>query len=810
MHYHHHLSAIHQYLWKKPNLTDWENLLHHFERDEFQNCGAIHTHGIAYLSKSIPELINSNVIRADLPDPNLEPELYELVKKHQIHTCDSRCGGPALNGSRCKKGFPQPYSNTTYEDPKSLRYIYRRTKEEDLYVVPYHAPTLFLWNGHVNFQYVTTRQFAKYMTKYVTKSEPTEYFNITEPDAFRKHVLARRLGSMELMILLLGNSICRSTIAVEFLPSIPPEVRNKSVKPPYVLQQDEQLSPYWDDAIDKYFDRPIDNEFDNITYPLYHRKFTIQNKQPTNGIYYIDKKNRFIRKRQKEILVRFQHLTVQHSESFFYQQLLLRLSARSEADLKGSYSTYKARFEAEFPEEYLLTLNYIQNSTQSKIHKYTRNYQILIDNLITSLHVDLQQLIGNQLLNLMHQPNISTNLSSIIFSSDQYKIYNILTNSWGKQEFSKHPYFFLTGSAGTGKSFMINQIITFLTNQNIKYLLMAPTGVAARNIDGQTIHSALHIRNTQNYFETLSFYDSQQKQELSQIKAIIIDEISMVPANLLSFISSLFAKINKVPVPFGGIQTLLIGDLAQLPPINGQQVFYAPEWQEFFPLFLTTSHRQQSDQLFYNILQEVRLGNISLQTKKLIEEKVASYHQKNSASINTTHILGFRDEADSINNLICGFLPIFKDNSSESLISVADDYVNHIQCIPKEYDKQFRYYTNLPSELIIREGARVMFLTNKLFSKELCNGSIGIITKLIDENHIEVVFPVKSGINQIIVEKITAYFNFNGSPAQQTQFPLQNAFALTVHKTQGFTLPHATVSLDEQMFAYGQSYVSMS
>jgi len=103
-----------------------------------------------------------------------------------------------------------------------------------------------------------------------------------------------------------------------------------------------------------------------------------------------------------------------------------------------------------------------------------------------------------------------------------------------------------------------------------------------------------------------------------------------------------------------------------------------------------------------------------------------------------------------------------------------------------------------------------MFLTNKLFSKELCNGSIGIITKLIDENHIEVVFPVKSGINQIIVEKITAYFNFNGSPAQQTQFPLQNAFALTVHKTQGLTLPHATVSLDEQMFAYGQSYVSMS
>jgi len=102
------------------------------------------------------------------------------------------------------------------------------------------------------------------MTKYVTKSEPTEYFDLHEADAFRKHILARRLGSMELMILLLGYSICRSSIAVEFLPSIPSEVRNKAIKPPYLLQQEEQLSPYWDDAIDKYFDRPPDNIFNNI------------------------------------------------------------------------------------------------------------------------------------------------------------------------------------------------------------------------------------------------------------------------------------------------------------------------------------------------------------------------------------------------------------------------------------------------------------------------------------------------------------------------------------------------------------------
>ena len=357
---------------------------------------------------------------------------------------------------------------------------------------------------------------------------------------------------------------------------------------------------------------------------------------------------------------------------------------------------------------------------------------------------------------------------------------------------------------------MIEQIKQFLISKNVSYLLIAPTGVVANNVDGQTIHSALHIRNTSTYFETLSHHNDQQKKDLQKIKALIIEEVSMVSSDLLSFISLLFAKINKTATPFGGIPTLLTGDIAQLPPVTGKQVFFATEWREFFPLFLTTPHRQQSDLTFFNILQEVRVENLSAHTIELINEKVLSYQQNNSASINTTYISGFCQDANNINNLICRYLPTFENISSGSLISMAIDYINHVECEPKEYDKQFRHHTNLPSEITIKEGARVMFLTNKLLDKGLCNGSIGVITKLIDENHIEVAFPVKSGINQVIVEKITAYFNLNGAPAQRTQFPLQNAFALTVHKTQGITLPHATISLDEQMFANGQAYVAMS
>ena len=111
----------------------------------------------------------------------------------------------------------------------------------------------------------------------------------------------------------------------------------------------------------------------------------------------------------------------------------------------------------------------------------------------------------------------------------------------------------------------------------------------------------------------------------------------------------------------------------------------------FFPILLTTSP-------WCIILQYIVRSSLSLQTKQLISKKVAS-HQNNA---DTTYICGLCHEADTINNLICGYLPIFENISSGSLISIAADYVNNIDCVPKEYDKQFSHYTNLPSEIIIR------------------------------------------------------------------------------------------------------------
>ncbi|CAG8764140.1 6129_t:CDS:2, partial [Ambispora leptoticha] len=142
-----------------------------------------------------------------------------------------------------------------------------------------------------------------------------------------------------------------------------------------------------------------------------------------------------------------------------------------------------------------------------------------------------------------------------------------------------------------------------------------------------------------------------------------------------------------------------------------------------------------------------------------------------------------RETAKEINKIICDNLPT-DECSIGPIISYAVDTLNH-HPLDTTTDNHYNYghYTNLPDELILKEGARVMFLNNKLFDHNICNGTVG---------------------------KETIYFDINGNPASRHQFPLQNAFALTIHKIQGLILPHMTINVDQKIFAEGQVYVAMS
>jgi ATP-dependent DNA helicase PIF1 len=414
-----------------------------------------------------------------------------------------------------------------------------------------------------------------------------------------------------------------------------------------------------------------------------------------------------------------------------------------------------------------------------------------------------------QQLNLLINPSPHLTRYSLITSTDdQYFNFNILTSSWGTDAQGKHPYYFLTGPAGTGKSYMLELITTYLNNSHKSYLLMAPTGVAAQNINGKTIHSELQIKPGSNNFISLALEDAENRMRLREIKVLIIDEISMVSSYLLDFINQMFCELHNCALPFGGVMVLLAGDLAQLPPINAPYVFKSVSWKLFMPLFLTIPKRQSEDIEFFEILQQIRFNQITDETWEKLKEKVMTPSNTNFL-LETTHVMGYRHMVDMVNETIINYLPIDEQHDL-SFTSFAEDKLNKELWGEKKCNKHFRKYTNLPDTIQIKKGARVMFLNNTLFNNGICNGSIGIIMKIHNEESIDVVFPTKAGLSYITVNKTTDRFNYHGQPASRYQFPIQNAFALTVHKTQGLTLPHTTISLDSQMFTTGQAYVAIS
>ena len=144
------------------------------------------------------------------------------------------------------------------------------------------------------------------------------------------------------------------------------------------------------------------------------------------------------------------------------------------------------------------------------------------------------------------------------------------------------------------------------------------------------------------------------------------------------------------------------------------------------------------------------------------------------------------------------------------MISEAVDCVDG-KIVDDDYEHLIKNKTNFPKLLRLQLGAKVMFLNNSQIQYQICNGTVGIVTDIdVENNNVRVAFSVCSAIVDMVISKQAFHFLVNGVSASRSQFPLQNAFALTVHKTQGLTLPDVSLCLDSQIFAFGQAYVSLS
>ena len=368
---------------------------------------------------------------------------------------------------------------------------------------------------------------------------------------------------------------------------------------------------------------------------------------------------------------------------------------------------------------------------------------------------------------------------------------------------------FITGRAGTGKSTLLEY---FRSITRKKIVVLAPTGVAAVNISGQTIHSFFGFKPD----VTMDKVKKEAKKKASPIyknlDAVVIDEISMVRADLLDCVDQFLRLNGKIPgAPFGGIQMILIGDLYQIPPVvSGQERAIFKEYYEseyFFDakvfkdmeiafLELEKIYRQ-TDQAFIDLLNKIRNKTVTANDIEAINRRVAGDDQELPGEIiylTTTNAM-----AEKRNEAELDKLP------GKCHYFIAE--------IGGAVDKKY-----FPAEevLQLKEGAQVMLLNNDAEGRWI-NGTIGTVSEIEEDGlavrlldgATETVKPYKWSINRFFWDQDT------GSVASETmgtfkQYPLKLAWAITIHKSQGKTFDHVAIDLGRGAFASGQLYVALS
>ncbi len=367
---------------------------------------------------------------------------------------------------------------------------------------------------------------------------------------------------------------------------------------------------------------------------------------------------------------------------------------------------------------------------------------------------------------------------------------------------------FLTGSAGTGKTFLINKYITYLKERGIKPAIVAPTGIAASHIGGMTIHSffglGLAEEITDEHLGKL-FYRKFLQNRLKNLQVLIVDEVSMVSPALFQSMDKILKTFKHSQEPFGGVQIILSGDFFQLPPISstGQKTRFV--WQtdlwnnsNLRVCYLEEKFRQEESDGLASILDEIRNGDVSEESLEVFR---SCYRKKIDSKFRVTRLYTHNIDVDRIN-----------EAELAKLKTPLKKFKAFIKGPKKEVEKIFNGSLVIP-ELNLKKGAAVIFIKNN-FERGYINGTLGQVVDFTAEDDIRggglPIVEIFSGRKIIVHKEEWTKENDRGEiKAFVRQIPLRLAWALTVHKSQGMTLDAAEIDLS-QTFEVGQGYVALS
>lgn len=413
--------------------------------------------------------------------------------------------------------------------------------------------------------------------------------------------------------------------------------------------------------------------------------------------------------------------------------------------------------------------------------------------------------------------------NKFILTEEFRDIFSIMENTSG--------HLFISGKAGTGKSTFISY---FIAHTKKKYVILAPTGVAAMNVRGQTIHSFFKFPS--RILDPETFKPDFVRNALFQnIQIMILDEISMVNANVLDSIDKSLRLNRNNNLPFGGIQMVFIGDLFQLPPVVGQglqeyyEKTYGGEYFFYCPALQTNLNYQkreltfifrQKDEQFKELLNRVRLNEATFDDFVKLNSRHISNAGKNDKPnifLTTTNKIAKRinkENLEKINGKDYIFQAYLEGKIKEDFELVYHRFRNN-EISEDELEEIIdrKFPTNIMLKL--KKGCQVMMVKNDS-SQRWVNGSLGIVTKLTED---KIWVKLDSGTHEIQREEwddISYVYDIATKTLRANvrgkfrQYPLKVAWAITIHKSQGKTFDSITIDIGGGAFSHGQTYVALS
>ena len=373
----------------------------------------------------------------------------------------------------------------------------------------------------------------------------------------------------------------------------------------------------------------------------------------------------------------------------------------------------------------------------------------------------------------------------------------------------------LTGSAGTGKTFLLRRIIAALRAraEDGATAVTASTGIAATHIDGKTIHSwagiGLGKGSTADLVNLVVNKNGAARARWREARTLILDEVSMICGDLLSSLDAVAREArggDDRGRPFGGLQVIFAGDFFQLPPVvlAGGYAFMSPAWARagIETCELTEVVRQGGDARFVALLNELRVGRCSAASTELLATCSKGKKPEPTDGIEPTRLYCTNRDVDAMNAQFLNALP-----GEAREFDGVDTFVRRPYGAAAEAAVLGELEKRAPARLVLKVGAQVI-LTRNMPLRGLVNGSRGVVESLVSAGESGPLVRFDTGATLALAPEDFYYGSADGS-AKRKQVPLKLAWALTVHKSQGMTLSRAELVLADA-FAPGQAYVGES